>query len=223
MGIVAHIRAAAPGGARYDPSMSPEERGGEENGLFLCRHCAALVDVDDTAYPPAVLHHWKRMAYQRATQSLTMSADDSAGDGPVEDSRCWPVLSELVRVCLCIYQTQGQISKGARFRSYAGILYRLLFEQLPKEADYDKQLELWRTAIDQITWDVLESTHCRAARYDSSFPRRYRYLMEELETYSFRPQDQRARVLDAIESTVRELFRSGEAFGLKENNSREFF
>lgn len=223
MGIVAHIRAAAPGGARYDPTMTPQERGGEENGLFLCRHCAALVDADDTAYPPEVLHQWRRMAYQRAAQSLAMSPDSSGREGPAEDPRCWPVLSELVRVCLCTYQTQGQVSKTARFRSYAGILYRLFFEQLTEETDYGRQEQLWMAAIGEITGDVLEQTSCRVARHDRGFPRRYRYLMEELETYSFRPQEQKARALDAIETTIRELFRSGEAFGLKENNSREIF
>ena len=49
LGVVSHICAAAPGGPRYDPAMSPEERAGEENGLLLCRYCAALIDTDETA------------------------------------------------------------------------------------------------------------------------------------------------------------------------------
>ena len=33
VGIAAHIRAAAPGGPRYDPDMSPEERKSVSNGI----------------------------------------------------------------------------------------------------------------------------------------------------------------------------------------------
>lgn len=217
MGVVAHICAAAPNGLRYDRMMSAEERASEENGLLLCRYCAALVDVDERSYPPELLRLWKRQAYQLAQDLLASPA------GGTEDARCWQTVRELVRVCLCTYQTQGTVSKDARFRSYAGILYQLLFEELPQEPDYDQQIKLWSAAIDQILWDALESVHVRAARYDRSFPRRYRYLMEELRTYAFQPQEQKARLLNMIEVTVQELFRSGEAFGLKENNAREIF
>ena len=71
LGIVSHICAAAPGGPRYDPEMTPEERSGEENGLLLCRYCAALVDADDRAYPAHLLRVWKRQACQFALEQLS--------------------------------------------------------------------------------------------------------------------------------------------------------
>lgn len=217
MGVVAHICAAAPNGPRYDQSMSAEERAREENGLLLCRYCAALVDVDPVSYPAELLHLWKEAAYRSALNQLAVPVDGA------EDSRCWSVVGELVRTSLCIYQTQGTISKEARFRSYAGILYQLLFEALPHESDYGKQTELWVSAVEKIADDGLEHVHVRAARYDQSFPRRYRYLMDELWTYSFHPQEQKARLLNMIEGIVRELFHSGEVFGLKENNAKACF
>lgn len=217
MGTVSHICAAAPGGPRYDPAMSSEDRAGEENGLLLCRYCAALVDADETSYPVDLLRLWKRQAYQFAMNMLAAPADHT------EDTLCWSVVRELVRVCLCAYQTQGRVSEGARFRSYAGTLYQLFFETLPRETNYDKQMQLWLCAIKKITFDALESAAVRSAHHDGSFLHRYRYLMEELQTYSFDADTCRARVLNTIEAEVRRMFLSEEAFGLKENNTKKTF
>lgn len=217
MGVVAHICAAAPKGPRYDPSMTAEERCSEANGLLLCKYCAALIDVDEDSYPPELLRMWKQQAYQRAFDQLAVPASN------VEDFRGWHVVRELVRTCLCTYQTQGSVSKEARFRSYAGILYQLLFERLPQETDYDRQMELWLEAISQIVFDGLEHVRVRAAHYDRSFPRRYRGLMKELDTYAFRPEEQKAKLLNMIEVTVQEVFHSGEVFGLEQNNKQDVF
>ena len=46
LGEAAHIKAASPGGKRYDPDMTPEERAGYENGIWMCRTHAALIDRD---------------------------------------------------------------------------------------------------------------------------------------------------------------------------------
>lgn len=147
-GVAAHICAAAPGGPRYDPAMTHEERSAEENGLFLCGHCARLIDTDVEAYPPELLRQWRMQAYQRA---LAPAALDNG-----VDPRCRSVVEELVRVCLCTYQTRGQVLPNARFRSCAGILYRLLFEDLPQEADYEEQMKLWESAVQKIADSVLE-------------------------------------------------------------------
>ena len=154
--------------------MTHEERFGEENGILLCREHAALIDIDDSPYPAELLRQWKLMAYKRLQESLAELTTDPT------DHRSWSAVRELVRICLCTCQTQGTIVKGARFRSYSGILYQLLFEDLPQEPDYDKQTELWMSAIHKIASDALEPVHCRVSRHDRSFPRHYRYIMEEL-------------------------------------------
>lgn len=59
-GIASHVCGASPGGPRYDPLQSPEERRGIENGIWLCAACAQLVDKDESAYPPELLLKWKR-------------------------------------------------------------------------------------------------------------------------------------------------------------------
>lgn len=47
LGEAAHIKAASPGGKRYDPNMTPEERASYENGIWMCRTHAALIDRDE--------------------------------------------------------------------------------------------------------------------------------------------------------------------------------
>ena len=62
IGVAAHIRAASPGGPRYDPSMTPKERKSAENGIWLCQICARLIDIDPEGYPVEKLNGWKKNA-----------------------------------------------------------------------------------------------------------------------------------------------------------------
>src|SRR4051812_35713863 len=59
IGVGAHITAASPGGPRFDPMLSNEERQSAENGIWLCQNCAKLVDNDPTRYPVDILRQWK--------------------------------------------------------------------------------------------------------------------------------------------------------------------
>lgn len=61
-GVAAHIAAASPGGARYDDAMTPEQRSGIANGIWLCQTHAKLIDDDELTYTPAFLHEWKATA-----------------------------------------------------------------------------------------------------------------------------------------------------------------
>ena len=71
IGVAAHICAAAPGGPRYDPSMSSTERSSIKNGIWLCETCSALIDKDETKYPVNILHEWKVNAEQAAEINQT--------------------------------------------------------------------------------------------------------------------------------------------------------
>ena len=62
IGKAAHIAAAAPGGPRYDPSMTRTQRSGLSNGIWLCANCSDMIDKDELRYPTALLHDWKRKA-----------------------------------------------------------------------------------------------------------------------------------------------------------------
>jgi hypothetical protein len=60
IGEAAHICAAAQGGRRYDASMTPEERGGIDNAIWLCSDHAKLIDRDEVTYTAERLHAMKR-------------------------------------------------------------------------------------------------------------------------------------------------------------------
>lgn len=66
IGVAAHITAAAEGGPRYDPSLTPEERAAAENGIWLCQTCSRLVDVDVISHSVDQLREWKTLAEMRA-------------------------------------------------------------------------------------------------------------------------------------------------------------
>jgi hypothetical protein len=70
LGVAAHITAAAPGGARYDPSLSATERADFENGIWLCQQCSRLVDADDSTHETATLREWKAFAEAAAFLEL---------------------------------------------------------------------------------------------------------------------------------------------------------
>src|SRR5947207_14387805 len=62
VGIAAHITAASPGGARYDPSLTPQERRSAENGIWMCQNDGTLVDRDEQRFPVGLLLNWKMIA-----------------------------------------------------------------------------------------------------------------------------------------------------------------
>lgn len=71
IGEAAHIAAAAPGGARYDPEMTPEQRSHISNGIWMCKNHARLIDVDASSYTVAALHIMKSEHEARIKLEMT--------------------------------------------------------------------------------------------------------------------------------------------------------
>jgi hypothetical protein len=60
LGNAAHIRAASPGGARYDASQDSTQRSSLANAIYLCSGCADLVDKNGgVGYAVETLTEWK--------------------------------------------------------------------------------------------------------------------------------------------------------------------
>jgi tetratricopeptide (TPR) repeat protein len=72
VGEACHIRAASsgPGARRYDPDMTSEERRSIENGIWMCRTHAKLIDSDEATHTVEELERWKREAEARAERAL---------------------------------------------------------------------------------------------------------------------------------------------------------
>lgn len=83
-GQAAHICAAAPGGKRYDATMTSDERSSLDNCIWLCDYHARLIDTDATTYTVEKLHQWKKDAEAQSSLALAdkgFFATYSHGDG----------------------------------------------------------------------------------------------------------------------------------------------
>lgn len=80
LGEAAHICAASPGGTRYDPTMSVEARKTASNGIWLCRKCARLIDVDGNRFSTELLQAWKTIAESHAREALEPQVDSGGLD-----------------------------------------------------------------------------------------------------------------------------------------------
>jgi WD40 repeat protein len=77
IGVAAHITAAAPGGKRYDPSLTPEQRASVNNGIWLCQSCSKLIDSDAVKYSVSVLRGWRKHAEQRAFEAIAGNPENA--------------------------------------------------------------------------------------------------------------------------------------------------
>ena len=70
VGVAAHISGAAPGGPRYDVTMTSQQRSSITNGIWLCQTCAKLIDSDEKYFNIEMLTRWKKNAEQSALDAV---------------------------------------------------------------------------------------------------------------------------------------------------------
>ena len=58
---ICHIEAASPGGARFNPNMTDDERRSFDNLIILCDECHSIIDnkINEPDYPVKLLKEWK--------------------------------------------------------------------------------------------------------------------------------------------------------------------
>lgn len=83
LGVAAHITAAAPGGPRFDPDLTPSQRSGIGNAIWCCQSCGKLVDSDDPRFTKDILVGWKAAAEERARRLLEIPRRPEAIDDPI--------------------------------------------------------------------------------------------------------------------------------------------
>lgn len=76
VGVAAHITAASPGGPRYDPNLTNEQRQSIENGIWLCQTHGKLVDNDELRYPVEMLQKWKALSEEAALLAIEGGPSD---------------------------------------------------------------------------------------------------------------------------------------------------
>src|SRR5260221_99711 len=70
VGVASHIAAAAPGGPRYDASMTREQRRSQSNGIWLCQNHGKLVDSDNSHFTVGTLRSWKTSAETESLEAI---------------------------------------------------------------------------------------------------------------------------------------------------------
>lgn len=77
LGKIAHVHAAKPGGARFDPGMDDERRRAFENLLVVCGPCHDKVDdmARQDEFPAAVLLEWKERHESRFRKAESQFID----------------------------------------------------------------------------------------------------------------------------------------------------
>jgi hypothetical protein len=73
-GVAAHITAASPGGARYDPTLSDAERKGLKNGIWLCTQHGSEIDAAASSFSVSALRGLKAIREDGAARELQEQA-----------------------------------------------------------------------------------------------------------------------------------------------------
>ncbi len=83
IGIAAHICGAAPGrgSRRFVASMSPDERAGIDNAIWLCADHATLIDRDEVTYTAEKLRAAKREHETACAQAVRTGSSPDLGAG----------------------------------------------------------------------------------------------------------------------------------------------
>jgi hypothetical protein len=80
VGVAAHITAAAVGGARYDPTLSREERMNEQNGVWACQTHGKLIDDNPSVHTVEEITRWKKQ-HEDWVFARVSNADNHLTDG----------------------------------------------------------------------------------------------------------------------------------------------
>lgn len=103
VGVAGHITAAALGGPRYDSSLTPEQRKGVDNAVWVCQTCGKLVDNDDSRFTVAELRRWKLAAEARALTEI--GVPDAARTAERN-----PLSPEEIEILFAAESRRGEIS-----------------------------------------------------------------------------------------------------------------
>ena len=158
VGVGAHITAASPGGPRYDPSLTAEERRSAGNGLWLCQTCGKLVDNDEVRYPKKLLNEWKQQVEQDALREIETGSSTSKAV-PSDTDALKEYGAHFDRAAL--HDSLRSCGSYKKFAETLGDLISLLNtgavqgQALTKRrANFDK-VE-WRTALEALYHEIRE-------------------------------------------------------------------
>lgn len=125
---IAHIRGASPGSARYDDSMTDEERASFNNLLLLCKPHHDLVDrLRPDEFPVDMLKEWKREREGKELEALSGLSD-------MTETRLAELLEDAMRQVGPRREVTIEIAGGALVTESTGVAHG--------------PIDYWRTIVD---------------------------------------------------------------------------
>lgn len=85
IGEMCHINATSPGGPRYDPTLSHEERNNDENLIILCPTHHSLIDQDAETYTSEKLIAFKKSHEEMVAAILSNTVTTIIQDSQTKD------------------------------------------------------------------------------------------------------------------------------------------
>lgn len=125
-GFAAHLTAAAPGGPRYDRTLSSTQRSALENGIWLCQSCSRLIDADPKEYTLSLLRSWRDKAEDRAKRALANPHLINAG----------PNFAETVLIVV-VQRDPVPMEPPANFKIPPGHVARIKLTYRPVDVPHD--------------------------------------------------------------------------------------
>ena len=108
IGEASHITAAAPGGPRYDATLTSEERKSPENGIWLCKDHAKAVDSKDPHFTVELLKAWKQQTNDAVWRSIIENAPFPPGPPLPTDEELRLRLSQAAVADLLVFRQANE-------------------------------------------------------------------------------------------------------------------
>lgn len=151
VGHAAHITAAAPGGPRYDPGLSGEERSSASNGAWMCNNHGTLVDRDDSEYPAEAIRTWKADHERRIQEQVKLGI---AADAYAQKRMLQRVESKIEEVRTTHRMLRNQLAFLETIDGHLGISTAPPAEYVRQAAevrrDVDRDLLAWKANIEWL-------------------------------------------------------------------------
>ena len=117
IGVASHITAAAPGGKRYDSSLTSEQRKDYDNGIWMCQTCSKLIDSDEEYYTVEKLKEWKEKAENIQWKQINENGPDFIKIREIDITKLSNIYDKVCEILSCIDTIKRKIPEDMGFFS----------------------------------------------------------------------------------------------------------
>jgi len=167
LGEAAHIRAARSGQARFDATMTEDERATHMNGIWLCRNCHALIDKNGgVQFPRATIESWKKEHTEMI--ELLLRSHKS----PIAKLRKMTKEGRIAQIIVDIAEQHGALFANMALENADHVIQsvktlRGRYNALIREIEFDKTLKAILQQLSTYLRDFMNLTSLNPAAFVS--------------------------------------------------------